>query len=67
MQSVEAALRRILRDASRGESVLRTKLLRTDNGTEFCNTLVDALLAESDIAHEKTCVGTSQQNPEPHR
>ena len=63
MSSVESALRRILRDASRGESVLRTKILRTDNGTEFCNGLVDALLAEADIAHEKTCVGTSQQNP----
>lgn len=63
MLSTSTALRRILRDASQGESVLRTKLLRTDNGTEFKNELVDRLLAEADITRELTCVGTSRQNP----
>ena len=62
MDVVSSALRAILRLASGDESVLRTKILRTDNGTEFKNKLVDALLAEADIRRELTCVGTSHQN-----
>ena len=62
MVSVAAALRSIFRRAAGDESVLRTKYLRTDNGTEFVNKIVDALLAESDIMRELTCVGTSHQN-----
>ena len=38
------------------------KVLRTDNGTEFKNTLVNKLLAEADIIRELTCVDTSHQN-----
>ena len=63
MISVACALRLILRDAANGESVLRTKILRTDNGGEFKNSAVDKLLAEGDILREYTCVGTSHQNP----
>ena len=63
MHSTSQALRLILRYAANGESVLRTKILRTDNGGEFRNILVDKLLAEGDIMREFTCVGTSHQNP----
>ena len=62
MHSVANALRSILRRVAHGESVLRTKYLRSDNGTEFKNTEVDKLLAESDVLRELTCVGTSHQN-----
>ena len=62
MHSVASALRRILRLAAGTQSVLRTKVLRSDNGTEFKNAAVDALLAETDIQRELTCVGTSHQN-----
>ena len=62
MLSISRALRAILRDAANGESVLRTKILRSDNGTDFKNALVDKLLAEGDIQREFTCVGTSHQN-----
>ena len=50
---VSTALKTILRAAAGGESVLRTKILRSDNGTDFKNDLVDRLLAE---AGELTCV-----------
>ena len=62
MGVVAAAMRAILRKVAGDHSVLRTKIIRTDNGKEFCNRLVDALLAESDIQRELTCVGTSHQN-----
>ena len=63
MLAVSQALRAILRDAANGESVLHTKILRTDNGREFKNALVDKLLAEGDIGREFTCVGMSHENP----
>ena len=56
MDVVAAAMRSIV------HSVLRIKYVRTDNGTEFCNRIVDALLAKADIMRELTCVGTSHQN-----
>ena len=59
---IAAAMRSILRKIAGDHSVLRTKYVRTDNGSEFCNRMVDALLAESDIMRELTCVGTSHQN-----
>ena len=59
MDITAAAMRAILRKVAGDQSVLRTKIIRTDNGKEFCNRLVDALLAESDILRELTCVGTS--------
>ena len=62
MEATAAAMRVILRDASATHSVLRTRIIRCDNGTEFKNRLVDALLAESNIDRELTCVGTSHQN-----
>ena len=62
MGVIAAAMRAILRKVAGDHSVLRTKIIRTDNGKEFCNRLVDALLAESDIQRELTCVGTSHQN-----
>ena len=42
--------------------MLRTKILRTDNGTEFINSEVHALLAQTGIVHERTCPDTSHQN-----
>ena len=62
MHSVASALRAIFRRVASGESVLRTKYLRSDNGTEFKNVEVDRLLSESDVMRELTCVGTSHQN-----
>ena len=55
-------MRAILRVASATHSVLRTHIIRSDNGTEYKNRLVNALLAESNIEREFTCVGTSHQN-----
>ena len=49
MDIVAAAMRSIFRKIAGDHSVLRTKYVRTDNGTEFCNRMVDALLAEADI------------------
>ena len=62
MTEVSTAMRKILQTASATHSVLRTKVVRSDNGTEFRNRMVDALLAESNIEREFTCVGTSHQN-----
>ena len=62
IQEVSSALRTVFRNAAGSESVLRTKCLRCDNGTEFKNTLVDKLVAECDMRREFTCVGTSHQN-----
>ena len=62
MLEVSAAMRNILRVVSSTHSVLRTKIVRCDNGTEFRNRLVDGLLSESNIEREYTCVGTSHQN-----
>ena len=56
------ALRAIFRRVASGESVLRTKYLRSDNDTEFKDVEVNKLLSESDIMRELTCVGTSHQN-----
>ena len=42
--------------------MFNTKIIRCDNGTEFRNNLVDALVAESNIQREFTCVDTSHQN-----
>ena len=33
-----------------------------DNGTEFCNTAFQSLLAHYDILHQRSCVYTPQQN-----
>jgi hypothetical protein len=62
MLSVSRALRQIFQEASSGESVLKTKILRSDNGTEFKNKLVNALLAQASITRELTCVSSSHQN-----
>lgn len=62
MRPVCLAIRAVLRLVSTTHSVLRTKIIRCDNGTEFRNQLVDALLVEAGIHREFTCVGTSHQN-----
>ena len=62
MEIMAPAIRSILHSASNGESVLRTKIVRSDNGKEFKNTLVNAFLAEADITREFTCTDTSHQN-----
>ena len=40
----------------------RIKILRTDNGTEYFNTLLGAYLLEQGIIHQSSCIGTPQQN-----
>ena len=57
-----AALRSILQAAASDAHVLRTQILRTDNGTEFLNSCVAELLAQGGIRHERTCPHTSHQN-----
>ena len=62
MEATSRAMRHILRLASATHSVLRTKVIRCDNGTEFKNRLVDAFVVEANLQREFTCVGTSHQN-----
>ena len=62
MGTAAAALESVFRDAASGESVLPTKILRTDNGTEYLNSAVSALLASANISRERTCPHTSHQN-----
>lgn len=57
-QRLQVALRRIAGD----EHVLRTRVVRTDNGTEFVNSEVSELFAQAGIIHERTCPHTSHQN-----
>ena len=40
----------------------RIKILRTDNGTEYLNTLLRGYLLERGIIHQRSCVGNPQQN-----
>ena len=40
----------------------KIKCLRTDNGLEFCNTLMDKMCKDSGIKRHKTCSYTPQQN-----
>ena len=44
------------------EHVLRTRVVRTDNDTEFVNSDVKQLFAQAGIIHERTCPHTSHQN-----
>ena len=62
MVETAAALRSILIEVAGDAKVLRTQVLRSDNGTEFCNRVVSALLVEAGIRHERTCPDTSHQN-----
>ena len=62
MVETGAALRSILIEVAGDAKVLRTQVLRSDNGTEFCNRVVSALLVEAGIRHERTCPDTSHQN-----
>ena len=38
------------------------KIVRTDNGTEFINSLCEQLFKQLGIIHQTTCVYTPQQN-----
>ena len=40
----------------------KIKCLRTDNGLELCNNLMDKLCQDSWIKRHRTCVYTPQQN-----
>ena len=62
MVTTAAALESVLRDAASGEAVLPTKVIRTDNGTEWLGAAVTRLLAASGIKRERTCAHTSHQN-----
>ena len=55
-------MRGILQEAAAGAHVLRTQILRSDNGTEFLNSEVQEILAQAGIRHERTCPNTSHQN-----
>ena len=56
------AMRAVLQEAAADAHVLRTQILRSDNGTEFINSDMQGLLAQGGIRHERTCVHTSHQN-----
>ena len=62
MREVAAALHSVLVNVAGDAHVLRTSVLRTDNGTEFINSAVASLLANAGIRHERTCPHTSHQN-----
>ena len=62
MAEVANALRHVLIAVSGDAHVLRTRRLRTDNGTEFINSAVSTLIVNAGIQHERTCPHTSHQN-----
>ena len=62
MHETAAAVTQVLHDAAADAHVLRTQIVRTDNGTEFINSAVQQLFAQSGIRHERTCPHTSHQN-----
>ena len=62
MEETTLAIKSIFRKIAAHESTLPTKILRSDNGTEFINSSVAQLLAAANITHERTCPGTSSQN-----
>ncbi|XP_059310027.1 uncharacterized protein LOC132061188 [Lycium ferocissimum] len=43
------------------------KIVRSDNGTEFVNSICDNLFKKLDIVHQRTCPYTPQQNGVPER
>ena len=62
MQETAAALRKVLYTVAADAHILRTQVIRTDNGTEFINSVVQSLFAQAGIRHERTCPNTSHQN-----
>lgn len=38
------------------------QILRTDNGTEFFNSILDNFLIDNDLIHQSSCVNSLQQN-----
>ena len=62
MQEVSQKFEIILRAASGDAHVLRTRVVRSDNGTEFVNSAMSTLFAQAGIQHERTCPHTSHQN-----
>ena len=62
MQEVSRKFEIILRAASGDAHVLRTRVVRSDNGTKFVNSAMSALFAQAGIQHERTCPHTSHQN-----
>lgn len=57
-----ATIRRILQTVASDAHVLKTQIVRSDNGTEFVNTEVRQLFVQAGIKHEKSCPHTSNQN-----
>jgi hypothetical protein len=57
----QETLKRFLRRAQ-NEFVLRTKKIRSDNGTEFKNSQIEGFLEEEGIKHEFSSPYTPQQN-----
>ena len=52
----------ILRDVASGAHILPTRVVRSDNGTEFLNSAMSTLFTRAGIQHERTCPHTSHQN-----
>lgn len=44
------------------QQIKKIKILRTDNGLEFCNAMFDSYLADAGIVHQKTNTYTPEQN-----
>lgn len=62
MQETAQAIRKVLYTVAADAHILKTQVLRTDNGTEFINSAVQSLIAQAGIRHERTCPHTSHQN-----
>ena len=62
MHECAAAFTSVLQAAASDAHVLRTQIVRTDNGTEFVNSAIADLFAQAGIRHERTCPHTSHQN-----
>ena len=57
-----AAIRKILQIVTSDAHILKTQIVRSDNGTEFINSEVRALFVQAGIKHEKSCPHTFHQN-----
>ena len=62
MVETTGSITSVLRQAAGDAHVLPTRILRTDNRTEFINRCVQVLLQQAGIRHERSCPHTSHQN-----
>ena len=62
MDETVNAFHQVLQILVSDSRVLRTQIVRTDNGTEFINSTMHDLFAEVGITHERSYPNTSHQN-----